>query len=334
MVKQNKNQMYWILGVIAIAVFFYGGQVGWFKSSFNLDNKYPPANPVKIIELNKPPTTSEVCTLLISPLVIYSGDYLNGIIQDGKNTFCEIYADDGSGWRQIYTGTTDNTGKLLARGEIEWIGNLEFKALCGSCITNEVTINVNERPDEPEDESEGNCNEYCTLSWTFDYGYQAQSCEPGETNYWYFDMSCCCGDTGSTDMLCTDSDGLNYNNKGDCEVRDGDYYFHGGDNCPSYFKVNEFTCVNNRCVETLYTCPSNSCINGACVPMPDTDGDGYSDEDEIQAGTNPNDPNSYPGGFAEICADSCKNVDYAGSYYMPSGSLNSCQSYAYETCFP
>jgi hypothetical protein len=28
-------------------------------------------------------------------------------------------------------------------------------------------------------------------------------------------------------------------------------------------KLNEYSCVNNICKETVYTCPSGQCVNGA-----------------------------------------------------------------------
>lgn len=40
---------------------------------------------------------------------------------------------------------------------------------------------------------------------------------------------------------------------------------------------------------------SQFCDCGAPSPEPDTDGDGFTDAEEIAAGTNPNNPNSYPG---------------------------------------
>jgi hypothetical protein len=43
------------------------------------------------------------------------------------------------------------------------------------------------------------------------------------------------------------------------------------------------------------TNPNNPYSNPGTQPGTDTDGDGYSDEDEHSAGTNPNDPNSHPG---------------------------------------
>lgn len=59
MKKKNNQQMYWILGIIAIAVFIIGGQQGWFKS-FSVTNQ-----PIEIQpELNKPliSSCSQICT--------------------------------------------------------------------------------------------------------------------------------------------------------------------------------------------------------------------------------------------------------------------------------
>ena len=34
------------------------------------------------------------------------------------------------------------------------------------------------------------------------------------------------------------------------------------------------------------------------------------------------------------CSNYCKDIGYAGSYYYPDWSDNSCMGYAYDVCFP
>ena len=47
------------------------------------------------------------------------------------------------------------------------------------------------------------CNDYCTLTRGYDYGYADVTCELWEINLWYFETSCCCGPHGG----CVDTDG-------------------------------------------------------------------------------------------------------------------------------
>ena len=52
---------------------------------------------------------------------------------------------------------------------------------------------------------------------------------------------------------------------------------------------------------------------------PDDDNDGFSDEEEIAAGTNPLDPNSHPGGVSDPCPVYCRGLgSYSGGRFVTS----------------
>lgn len=333
-----------LIGLLVIAL-FYGGSHGWF-SNFSINKIYPPASPAKIRIIENPPPTSETCTLSIVPSSLFVGEEITGTIYDGVNRMCEVYANDGSGWVLVYEGMTDATGVMYETEDIGLPGTLTFVAVCGECVTNQVTIVVNEGP-------ETDVETYCAregYDWATDkvdysgcISTASSTCSGYSGGYEFGYLAdeewCCYNCLGEYEAppgdFCHDEDGgLNYEVSGRCQsLKDGrskDY----GDNCPSWFKVNEVSCIAGECAITLYECPSGECVDGACVPMPDTDGDGVSDEDEIAAGTNPNDPNSYPGGPLEACADLCKDSGFAGATYAPGGTDNSCMGYGYNTCFP
>jgi len=297
MAKKKNNQTLYILGAIAIAVFIYGGQAGWFQSAYNIMN-YPSATPEQVIILENPPTTTETCTLSITPLEILLGESVTGIIQNGPNTFCEVYATDGSGWRLIFDGTTDSTGRTSSTQSIDFPGIFQLRAICGSCSTNEVTLIVNLLPeDEPEPE----------------------------------------------DPFCIDSDDS-------IDIYTGGYVTNPVDNyydyCIDSISIREYFCTGGITVTSVerdcgvgYFC-MDSTGGDYCVvdvgpepePAVDTDGDGYSDEEEDAAGTNPLDPNSYPDGPAETSADYCNALGFPVSNYMPGSSLNACRGWAFEFC--
>lgn len=139
-----------LIGIlILVAVIAYGGYNGWFGNITNIFSTYNYANQDTQDQLDY--TASGTCTLSIVPQVIVSGQNVTGTIQDGANTLCTVYATDGSGWRIIYTGTTDATGRLSQTTPITLVGTFAFRAICGTCITNQANLVVQPPPVPPAD---------------------------------------------------------------------------------------------------------------------------------------------------------------------------------------
>jgi len=144
-----------VFGVVALLLlFFYGGERGWFKSLAVIEN-------TDIVNyLNTPQETiSNSCSLALSPNTIYVGDRTTGSIIDGKNSLCQVFANDGTSWAKVYEGYTDANGVLVNTRNINVVGNFMFRAICdqnnnnrvdtGDCLTNQVELNVLPRPDTP-----------------------------------------------------------------------------------------------------------------------------------------------------------------------------------------
>lgn len=112
---------------------------------------------------------------------------------------------------------------------------------------------------------------------------------------------------------CTDTDGNNIWAKGTCTDADSSTT----DKCPQgdFTKwVNEEWCENNICMGASFDCSLDAanCYDGRCISWDqDSDGDGHFDLDEYEEGTDPNDPNDFPGvGEGEGCeSNNCECSD-------------------------
>lgn len=84
------------------------------------------------------------CYLSLNKNVIDAGDSITGKITDGANTLCTIYGNlDSTGWIEIGEGTTNSLGEISVTDTLNIPGDFEFRAICGSCVTNTVHLIVN-----------------------------------------------------------------------------------------------------------------------------------------------------------------------------------------------
>lgn len=295
MAKKDNQQMYWILGAIAIVVFVIGGQQGWFKSLTTVN--IPPY--IEIPKEQQPsilPSCNDAC-IQVLPDVFESGYQLYyGECKEGET-------------KLTYTGR-DKVCCCVpfeVEEEDDFHEDLECKAGCGirgydtgSClhtpyVEGSVKIGI------------------CSLTEDNCYCWNEEEPIPDE-----FD--------------CYDSDGyVDIYTPGYVTDFRGTFY----DVCTDTSTIKEYFCKGDSGATSIQTCPFGyECFVDECVAI-DSDGDGYSDLEEEEAGTNPNDSNSYPsGGPAEQCIDICKDEGFAGASYRPEGTDNSCMGYGYDTCFP
>lgn len=141
----------------------------------------------------------------------------------------------------------------------------------------------------------------------------------------------------SINFSCIDNDAHSYLVRGTCYDTFNEINYTDG--CINSIEVREYYCnYSHVCIYEDHICsPPSTCISGRCeapfVPPPalDSDGDGYSDEDEEEAGTNPHDDTSYPGGPLEMCANHCSDIGYAGATVHPSDA-EACEDYGVNAC--
>ncbi len=98
--------------------------------------------------LNNPTNPPEVsCSLSLTPNIINSGESTTGIINGESNVMCVVYARPIDGdWAIVFEGMTDQFGGLSQTETIFIEGDFEFRAICGSCITNGANLKVNPEP--------------------------------------------------------------------------------------------------------------------------------------------------------------------------------------------
>jgi len=179
----KKNSINWdsmwifvsIFGILLIAgIFFYGGNQGWFKSLSIIED----TDIVNYLE-NPNHAIDTSCSLALSPGSIYVGDRTTGTIVDGKNSFCQVFANDGIQWLKVYEGYTDANGVLVNTRTVSTVGSYVFRAICDlnnnnrvdldDCLTNPANLEVLPRPDDtpPADEGPYVLGAKITRSWDY-----------------------------------------------------------------------------------------------------------------------------------------------------------------------
>lgn len=127
------------------------------------------------------------CSLSLSKNVINSGDIITGNIKDGADTLCSIYGNlDNTGWKNIGEGTTNALGKLSITDTLNIPGTFEFRAICGSCVTNIANLVVN--PITTIDCTDSDAISKMTAGWVIADGvYYYDSCVDNVVTEYYCD---------------------------------------------------------------------------------------------------------------------------------------------------
>lgn len=149
--QQNNNLGLFILisVVLVIIAFIYAGSSGWFSLN---QNYFINNSEYNINEALNQLGSSSQCTLDISPSTICQGDKLSGILVDGKNTNCYLFAKKDADWKLAYSGTTDDLGQWKKTETVDVLGKYYFRGACDKnangvydledCITNQEEVNV------------------------------------------------------------------------------------------------------------------------------------------------------------------------------------------------
>jgi len=140
MVKKNNNGLYIGIAIVIAAVIIAPNLNFEFFSTIN-------ENTQNILDTQE----SGSCYAQLDKSVVNVGDEVGGTIHDGANTLCEVYATDGTIWTKVAEGTTNINGDLRFIDTIMVPGIYSFRVLCGECVTEAVTLQVNSIAPEPDD---------------------------------------------------------------------------------------------------------------------------------------------------------------------------------------
>lgn len=207
MAKKDSSAIWVILIIAAIGVFYYGGTQGWFKGNFSIINQ-------ETTNQLESPITISTCTASISPSTITAGNLVSGTVQDGSNTFCEVYGKmvGTTEWRKIAEGTTNSAGSITFTDTFSVVGTFYFRAICGDCLTNQVTLIVNAGAPEPTCTDTDGINKL-TPGFVNSGGYYYDDC----AGNWAVKEYYCNGNTVAERVIACDAGYICF------ETRGGDY---------------------------------------------------------------------------------------------------------------
>lgn len=294
MAKQSSNGngiLYLIIGVLATLVFMKGGNL------FNSNITYI-TNQTIINQLDQ--AAQGDCEIMFDKVYVNVGEEVTGTIRDGAYTQCNIYLNyNDGGWGLLATIMTNAQGIYSATGRPAYAGTYEFRAICGSCITNleEVVVVADdsgpddEGPDDEDPDDEGPDDEDSssyTCGLAFDNGMCPGTCPsdyPVCADVEFNDYEACVCLNEDTMMIhpdwkpgaenhypqeeeqapppsCVDNDGVNPFLKS--------YATWGGnqwwDLCTNWKdSVYEYICEGGVAVKKEILCPNQDCVDGRCA---------------------------------------------------------------------
>lgn len=359
--KKQTSQLFGII-VISVAilslagVLVYGGMHGWFGFTFNEAPKTPLPDQI--------PPDKELYTynarISITPASICSGDTVSGVITSNiYNGYCSIFMSNGGALTFITALDLDANGYHQENQRVDVVGDATFIAVC--CDENENCKQTNwatltSRVCDCTDSDGGDFKDLVGHATSGGLQYY-DKCTEGLNLDEYVciggvptikkevcDSNEICMETRSgghcipnpNSYTCTDSDGgKTYNTWGNCQSSFESVGYQ--DTCTSGISLNEYYCdSNNICQKEVHQCdPSNLCRNGKCINQAqDTDGDGYTDVEEIDAGTNPKDPLDHPinNQHDEVCNDYCGSKGFGMFEFLGVSSPNECNNKAFNKC--
>jgi len=145
MAKKKNNQIYIMIGIVVAALILAPNLNFEFFSTINTDTQNALDN-----------QAAGDCYATLDRSTVNVGDVVSGTIKDGANTLCEVYATDGTSWGKIAEGTTDSNGELRFSENVMVPGTFTFRVICGTCLTNSVTLQVNSVTGDLCVDSDGN----------------------------------------------------------------------------------------------------------------------------------------------------------------------------------
>lgn len=318
-----------LIGIILIGLIWYGGTHDWFN--INITNIIPesPKTPYPIEITPAKEYISYNVNLDINPNSICSGGTITGIISTNiPNGVCSIFEDSSGTYRLLMNINLDINGDYTQTNRIYPLGVANVVAVCCDLSNNCKLSNVERLqvvtcdtdgdgiPDEIDDDDDNDGYS--------DIDEEIAGSDPKD-------------DESYPGKACTENDG---GDKRDTPgyANDGIYYY---DKCVDGDTVQEYYCKDNKVVYSIEDCDANEdCLTtrsgGYCrtLEAEDSDGDGFTDEEEAAADTNPNDPTDYPGSHLddERCMDFCSTQGYDGSKYAPTYTMQQCQDWGIYKC--
>lgn len=153
-IKQKLIKKYNLFGgfmvpgyLLVIAAVIIGVMLGKTQQQYKIQEVIINQTLIKILETQ----SQGSCSLSADKTRYLVNEEITGTLEDGSNTLCGIYYENGGIWNLWTTIITGASGQIkLSGGSISVPGTYRVRALCGNCPTNIVTLTI-ELPDSDGD---------------------------------------------------------------------------------------------------------------------------------------------------------------------------------------